>query len=115
MGGTPFKIFGLGLNKTGTSSLGRSLVELGFGPLADSAGDGEPRAATRAALAGDYSLAVAFAGVLLANGLDAQKKKNKQSWVKGVPYTTDWKKAIKQARESGKMLFIYNGWKNPNI
>ena len=36
-------------------------------------------------------------------------------WAKGIPYTTKWDEAIKQARESGKMLFIYNGWQRPGI
>jgi len=36
-------------------------------------------------------------------------------WAKGVGYTTDWKKAIKTARESGKMIFVYNGWARSGI
>lgn len=38
-----------------------------------------------------------------------------EEWVKGVTYTTDWKQAIKTARETGKMIFIYNGWKRSGI
>jgi hypothetical protein len=36
-------------------------------------------------------------------------------WAPGIPYTTDWKKAIKSASESGRMLFIYNGWQREGI
>ena len=36
-------------------------------------------------------------------------------WVDGVPYTTDWEAAIKQARESGKMIYIYNGWQKDKV
>ncbi|MFQ5845017.1 MAG: hypothetical protein ACE5JG_08520 [Planctomycetota bacterium] len=39
----------------------------------------------------------------------------KDEWAKGIPYTTDWKAAIRQARETGKMLFIYNGWERSGI
>jgi len=61
-------------------------------------------------------LVAVFATMLALSGAtEAQKKKQKDTWTKGVPYTTDWKKAIKAARESGKMIFIYNGWKNRNI
>ena len=36
-------------------------------------------------------------------------------WVKGVPYTTDFKAAIKQAHRSGKLLLIYNGWQREKV
>ena len=36
-------------------------------------------------------------------------------WAKGVSYTTDWDKAIKLAKETGKMLFIYNGWEREKV
>ena len=36
-------------------------------------------------------------------------------WAKGIPYTTDWDKAIKSVQGSGRLLFIYNGWEKPNI
>lgn len=39
----------------------------------------------------------------------------KKEWGKGVPYTTDFELAIRMARESGKMLFIYNGWEREGI
>jgi hypothetical protein len=35
--------------------------------------------------------------------------------VAGVAYTTDWKTAIKAVQQSGKMLFIYNGWERKGI
>ncbi len=59
---------------------------------------------------------------LLAQDLPAQKRnkgknknKNASEWVDGVAYTTDWKTAIKAVQQSGKMLFIYNGWKRNGI
>ena len=59
---------------------------------------------------------------LAATDLCAQKKTKKQGrkaksdeWVQGVSYTTDWKQAIKTAQQTGKMLFIYNGWKRSGI
>ncbi len=45
----------------------------------------------------------------------AQKQRGDQAWAKGVAYTTNWKEAIKSARESGKMLLIYNGWQRSGI
>ncbi len=36
-------------------------------------------------------------------------------WTKGVPYTTSWDDAITQCRETGRMLFIYNGWQREGI
>ena len=36
-------------------------------------------------------------------------------WVKGVPYTTDFKAAIKQAHSSGKLLLIYNSWQREKV
>ncbi len=36
-------------------------------------------------------------------------------WAKGVPFTTSWDEAIKAVSESGKLLFIYNGWENKGI
>jgi hypothetical protein len=45
----------------------------------------------------------------------AQKKRADESWAEGVAYTTDWKIAIKSARESGRMLLIYNGWQRSGI
>ncbi len=42
-------------------------------------------------------------------------KDSKARWGDGVPFTTDYEAAIKQARESGKMLLVYNGWERPDI
>ena len=50
-----------------------------------------------------------FAFLVFAAPLSADDSKDK--WADDVPYLTDWEDAIKQARETGKMLFIYNGWK----
>ncbi len=36
-------------------------------------------------------------------------------WAPGVSYTTDWKAAIKEARQTGKILLIYNGWERRKI
>ena len=36
-------------------------------------------------------------------------------WGKGITYTTKWDDAIKQARATGKMLLIYNGWERSGI
>lgn len=36
-------------------------------------------------------------------------------WVKGVTYTTSWDEAIKEVKNTGKMLFIYNGWKREKV
>ena len=38
-----------------------------------------------------------------------------QEWVEGVPYTTDYKAAIKEARTTGKLLLIYNGWQREKV
>lgn len=38
-----------------------------------------------------------------------------QEWGKGVPYTTDFGKAIQEAQATGKMVLIYNGWENPGV
>ena len=40
---------------------------------------------------------------------------DKKEWAPGVAYTTDWKSAIKEARNTGKILFIYNGWQREKI
>jgi len=48
-------------------------------------------------------------------GLSAAALAAGDEWAKGVPVLTDWDKAIKQARTTGRILFIYNGWKGRNI
>ena len=63
---------------------------------------------------------VAALSCLLTQDLLAQKKtkgknKNASQWVDGVAYTTDWNTAIKAVQQSGKMLFIYNGWQRNGI
>jgi hypothetical protein len=42
------------------------------------------------------------------------KDKDKE-WAEGVPYLTDWKAAIKEASNTGKILFIYNGWQREKV
>ena len=49
--------------------------------------------------------------LLTAPTLSADKKE----WAKGIPYTTDWKAAIKEAKNTGKMILIYNGWQREKI
>ncbi len=56
-----------------------------------------------------------MAAVTAAPSAQAQKAGDKDAWAKDVAFTTDWKKAIKSVRESGKMLIIYNGWKRSGI
>ena len=65
---------------------------------------------------------VAALSCLLAADVVAQKrtqgrkkKKSGPEWADGVAYTTDWKAAIKAVQQSGKMLFIYNGWARRGI
>lgn len=50
---------------------------------------------------------------LACAALPAQK--TKKEWAPGVPYHVDWDDAIKEARRTGKMLFIYNGWERGGI
>lgn len=52
--------------------------------------------------------------VALAALVHAGDKDGKE-WAEGVPFGTDWDAAIKQARNTGKILFIYNGWERPDI
>jgi hypothetical protein len=49
----------------------------------------------------------------LAGGVK-DKDKDKE-WAEGVPYLTDWKAAIKEASNTGKILFIYNGWQREKV
>lgn len=46
----------------------------------------------------------------LSSSLMAQK-----GWSKDIPYTTSWDDAIKEVRETGKLLFIYNGWEKAKV
>ncbi|MFH0944895.1 MAG: hypothetical protein V2A76_06825 [Planctomycetota bacterium] len=32
-------------------------------------------------------------------------------WAEGVPYTTDWEFGIRKAQETGRILFVYTGWR----
>jgi hypothetical protein len=40
---------------------------------------------------------------------------NHKEWAEGVPFGTDWDAAIKQAKNTGRILFIYNGWERPDV
>ena len=67
-----------------------------------------------------FTAAAAALSCLLAQDLLAQKRtqgknNNASEWVDGVAYSTDWKTAIKAVQQSGKMLFIYNGWERKGI
>jgi len=57
----PYKIFGVGLNKTGTTTLAEALELLGLGPVARRAGEGDAHESVREALAGNYAPAIAYA------------------------------------------------------
>ena len=56
-----YKIFGVGLNKTGTTTLEECFVVLGLGPISPSSGDDDAHRCTRQALAGTYQPAVEYA------------------------------------------------------
>lgn len=53
-----------------------------------------------------------LAAIILVGSSFGQKN---QEWAKGIPFHTKWDTAIKEARETGKLLFIYNGWQNKGI
>jgi hypothetical protein len=38
-----------------------------------------------------------------------------KEWAKGVPFTTDWDKAIKEIKNTGKILLVYNGWEREKV
>lgn len=57
----PYKIFGVGLNKTGTTTLAEALEVLGLGPVASHDGAEESHETVRAALEGNYGPAIAYA------------------------------------------------------
>ena len=66
------------------------------------------------------STAVVLSCLLAADAAAQKKQTNKKKakaseWVAGVAFTTDWKTAIKAVQQSGKMLFIYNGWERKGI
>jgi len=47
--------------------------------------------------------------------LTAPALAGEKEWAKGVPYTTDWEDAIREAKSTGKILMIYNGWEREKI
>ena len=64
------------------------------------------------AAVGFNALASAVAPALMAPAPTADKD---HQWAEGIPFTTDWDAAIKEAKQTGKILFIYNGWQKPGI
>ena len=64
-----------------------------------------------------HSRALIVASLLLgfATAAPLAEAKDKQEWAEGIPYVTDYDEAIAMAKESGRMLLIYNGWERPNI
>ena len=38
-----------------------------------------------------------------------------KEWGEKIPFTTDWKAAIKEATNTGRILFIYNGWERAGV
>jgi len=40
---------------------------------------------------------------------------DKDEWAPEVPCTTEWKDAIREAKNTGRILFIYNGWQREKI
>lgn len=59
--------------------------------------------------------ALAVGAALYVSGPVEAKDDKKAQWGEGVPFLTEWDDAIKEVRESGKMLFVYNGWERPDI
>ncbi len=41
--------------------------------------------------------------------------KDRNEWGEGVSFGTDWNAAIKEAKNTGRILFVYNGWERPDI
>ena len=60
---------------------------------------------------------LALVGALAAALPAVAKDKNdaKHSWAAGIPFHTDFESAMKEVGETGKMLFIYNGWEREKI
>lgn len=67
---------------------------------------------TRSHLVRTLLLTALLLGTVPAHDASA---KESEGWAEGVPYLTDYDEAIKAARESGRMLLIYNGWKREGI
>ncbi|NNC88538.1 MAG: hypothetical protein HKN82_08795 [Akkermansiaceae bacterium] len=61
-----------------------------------------------------------FAGVLAGWGCVAAAsvgvaqtdltKERKEQWGEGIPFETEWRDALRDVADSGKMLLVYNGW-----
>ena len=61
------------------------------------------------------TLALSALALALVIAVPRAEAKDKQEWADGIPYVTDYDEAIGMAKESGRMLLIYNGWERPNI
>lgn len=59
-------------------------------------------------------LAWTVLGILLTSASPALAKAGGE-WAKGVPYHVSYEDAIKEAKESGRILLIYNGWERAGI
>ena len=53
--------------------------------------------------------------LLILSTLGATALAGDKEWAPGISYTTDWKAAIKEARSTGKILFVYNGWQREKV
>ena len=51
-----------------------------------------------------------FCGAPLVSGQTDLTKEAREQWGEGIPFLTDWNKAIQEVEKSGKILLIYNGW-----
>ncbi len=60
-------------------------------------------------------LALAALTLFLVTAAPRAEAKDEKEWVEGIPYVTDYDEAIGMAKESGRLLLIYNGWERPNI
>ena len=66
----------------------------------------------RGILTGCALLAVALAAAVQ---VAEAKDEKKSQWSETVAFETDYEAAIKKARESGKMILIYNGWEREKV
>ena len=60
-------------------------------------------------------LGAALAALIAASHPVVAKDKTKGEWGKDIPYFTEFEPAIKEAKATGKILLIYNGWERDKI
>lgn len=58
---------------------------------------------------------VALAALAAVANPVVAKDKTKGEWGKDIPYFTESEPAIKEAKATGKILLIYNGWERDKI